>query len=64
MADDGLMSSFLLLETVKRLRKTCKWPVRGQPSSPRLKTITLSFDCSVFPVTRDSRMRIDCHAKR
>lgn len=63
MADDRLMSSFLPLETVKRLRRTCKCPVRGQSSSPRLKTITLSFDCSVFPVARDSGMKIDCHAK-
>lgn len=49
------MSSFLRLATVKDV----------QMADERTAIMKMSplFDCSVFPVAQDKRMRIDCHAK-
>lgn len=57
---DGLMSSFLPLETVRRLLKDVKM------ADERTAVISPSenlFDCSVFSVAQDNRMRTDRHAK-
>lgn len=60
---DGLMSSFLPLETVRRHLKDSKMAdERTAVISPSENDSSL-FDCSVFSVAQDNRMRTDRHAK-
>lgn len=60
---DHLMSSFLPLETVKRLLKDVQMADKRTAVISPSENDSSIFDCSVFPVAQDNSMRIDCHAK-